>query len=192
MHLLPLLSQLPLRFKAKIFANSENGLLDKGKEAKRRGFFIFEVLAGDEELDKALSVEDHEKKEGQERIKDSSNVGQHVKEGQVSNVVDILFLGSCKIEGKASSRNRLLILSFDKGVKLEPFSCDFVVLKWHNAAILVKGGFYELKIDALHELGVFVAEVPDGWGPELGVVVRVQQRGFYKNVQVVVCFSTEG
>ena len=107
-------------------------------------------------------------------------------------MVDILFLGSCKIEGKASSRNRLLILSFDKGVKLEPFSCDFVVLKWHNAAILVKGGLYELEIDALHELGVFVAEVPDGGGPELGVVVRVQQRGFYKNVQVVVCFSAEG
>ena len=138
--------------------------------------FIFEVLAGDEEFNKTLSVKDNKKEEAQERVKDSSNVGQHIKDGQVSNMIDILFLGSCKIEGKSSSCNRLVILSFDKGVKLEPFSFDFFVLEGHDAAILVKGVFDELEVDAFHEGGVLVAEVADGGRPELCVVVGVQQR----------------
>ena len=176
LHLLPLLCQLPLRFEAKVFAYSENSLLDKGKEAKRRGVFVFKVLAGDEKLDKSLSVKDNEKEEAQERVKDSSNVGQYIKDGQVSNMIDILFFRSCKIEGKSSSCNWLVILSFDKGIKLEPFGFDFFVLKGHNTAILVKGVFDELEVDAFHERGVFVAEVADGGGPELCVVVGVQQR----------------
>ena len=173
MHFLSLLSQLPLRVEAKRFADSEKSLFDEGEEPKRRGVFVFEVFTGDEELDKRFSIKSNEKEEAQERVKDSSNIGKNIKNGQISNVEYTIFLGSCEIESDASSSFWLIILSFNKCIKLESFRCYFVILKGEDAVVFMEGIFYELEVNALHEFGVFVAEVSDGGGPELGVIVGI-------------------
>ena len=135
--------------------------------------FVFEIFTGDEELDKRFPIKSYEKEEAQERVKDSSNIGKNIKDGQISNVEYIIFLRSCEVESDASSCSRRLILSFNKCIKLESFSCYFVILKGEDAVVLVEGIFYELEVYALHEFGVFVAEVSDGGGPELGVIVGI-------------------